>query len=475
MSGRFVLLGVAALLVAGPVIARSNMSQNPILTGGGPGGSTVLGWERAVSAARAGTYTAGAAGTTMSQPTRAVLPSGAVLEGTAKRLFSGAGLAAAARVLGGPGMAVATTVLPLLLDALRDKTTVETGMGGGIYVDPGQGKTAEAYCVEWGEDCLPGADVANRLMTAYAASNAGASPGWSTSYSLVESRMVPVAGGMQYHIKIRAQVFSPEGAYGDPFIQYDTMHPMVIRPACPGVSLPVVYRRTGSPCPSDVRSPATDADVQDLVKKAVENPDTLRDVTEEIATADPAPGPIADTLRRLRELWAAEPETEALTGPSSLTLPGGGVRTSTGADGKVTTKTTSIACNYGGTSAWCTEKTITTTTSADGTTTTETEEGPSETDTRSECEKSPKSIGCAEFGEPEEDVTPRDSENIEFDSVSLGGSGSCPADKTFSVMGNSYAMSYEPICNAATTYVKPFVLLACSLLAAMIFIGGLKS
>lgn len=50
----------------------------------------------------------------------------------------------------------------------------------------------------------------------------------------------------------------------------------------------------------------------------------------------------------------------------------------------------------------------------------------------------------------------------------------CPSDKTFSVMGKTYTVSYSPICSAASDYIRPFVLVMASMLALSIFTNGVK-
>ncbi|MBI5330715.1 MAG: hypothetical protein HZB71_08890 [Betaproteobacteria bacterium] len=57
----------------------------------------------------------------------------------------------------------------------------------------------------------------------------------------------------------------------------------------------------------------------------------------------------------------------------------------------------------------------------------------------------------------------------------LSEASSCPADKSFTVAGQTYSVSYTQICNAATDYVRPLVILLASVMAYMIFVNGMKS
>ena len=88
----------------------------------------------------------------------------------------------------------------------------------------------------------------------------------------------------------------------------------------------------------------------------------------------------------------------------------------------------------------------------------------------------PNRAGCVDIGEAAGNETPqKSSKNIGFDPVAIGGTGACPQDLSFAVLGRSYVISMAPLCDATVSYVKPFVLLAGAIAAALIFIGGLKA
>jgi hypothetical protein len=59
--------------------------------------------------------------------------------------------------------------------------------------------------------------------------------------------------------------------------------------------------------------------------------------------------------------------------------------------------------------------------------------------------------------------------------VSFAASTGCPADLQFSVRGKSYGLSYASMCNTASTYGAPVVLILGAALAAFVFIGGFKA
>lgn len=91
-----------------------------------------------------------------------------------------------------------------------------------------------------------------------------------------------------------------------------------------------------------------------------------------------------------------------------------------------------------------------------------------------ECLKTPDVIGCSKYGTPQGTEVQKRTESVTFDRVALGG-GSCPADRAFEAFGTSYAISWQPICDATVSYVKPTVLLIFGGMAAFIFIAGFKS
>jgi hypothetical protein len=98
-------------------------------------------------------------------------------------------------------------------------------------------------------------------------------------------------------------------------------------------------------------------------------------------------------------------------------------------------------------------------------------------DIKTDCDKKPNSIGCGEYGTA--DTGPALPSSVaavgSVVAASFASNASCPADMPFIVHGQTYAISFTPICNASTDYVRPVVLVLAAALAAFIFIGGLKA
>jgi len=110
----------------------------------------------------------------------------------------------------------------------------------------------------------------------------------------------------------------------------------------------------------------------------------------------------------------------------------------------------------------------TTSTNSSGSTPTE----PQQTD----CEKNPSSIGCSEYGSvTNETLSTSDSGFNSIGSVSLASASGCPSPESFSVAGHQYAVSFQPVCNGADSYIKPVMIVLGAALAAFIFIGGFKA
>lgn len=96
--------------------------------------------------------------------------------------------------------------------------------------------------------------------------------------------------------------------------------------------------------------------------------------------------------------------------------------------------------------------------------------------TKTDCELKPNSIGCSEFGSPtNETLATSDSGFNSIGSVSLASASGCPAPESFSVAGHQYAVSFQPVCNGADSYIKPVMIVLGAALAAFIFIGGFKA
>lgn len=92
-----------------------------------------------------------------------------------------------------------------------------------------------------------------------------------------------------------------------------------------------------------------------------------------------------------------------------------------------------------------------------------------------QCDKYPNSLGCANLDSPlSEDLQTQARGPSLITPVSLGGSGSCPAPLTATVMGHVVEMSFDPLCQYANA-LRPLVLALAWLSAGVLFIGGVRN
>lgn len=113
-----------------------------------------------------------------------------------------------------------------------------------------------------------------------------------------------------------------------------------------------------------------------------------------------------------------------------------------------------------------------------GTTSTTTDEAnpqPQQEEERSMfCELFPNVLACAEFGDPDGDDIPTQTRNVDFEAENLFGGGSCPADTTITVRGNTITIGqWSTWCPYITTYVRPMVLLLAAFIALTIVARGM--
>jgi hypothetical protein len=89
------------------------------------------------------------------------------------------------------------------------------------------------------------------------------------------------------------------------------------------------------------------------------------------------------------------------------------------------------------------------------------------------CKENPDALACWEAGEPEEQDLEKTQAGQSITPVSVGGSGSCPADKNVSYLGAQLSISFQPICTAAG-WINPMVLALAWLAAGYILIGAFR-
>ena len=107
-----------------------------------------------------------------------------------------------------------------------------------------------------------------------------------------------------------------------------------------------------------------------------------------------------------------------------------------------------------------------------GTSTSVTETTPEEKDERTECEKNPKQLSCAELDTPDGEI-PKAKVSVTYSIEDSWGGGSCPAD-VYAKAGNQMVKAYDwqQTCSYVSTYVRPILLLLCAFGALWIVIPG---
>jgi hypothetical protein len=92
------------------------------------------------------------------------------------------------------------------------------------------------------------------------------------------------------------------------------------------------------------------------------------------------------------------------------------------------------------------------------------------------CQDNPDSLACMKSGTPTDQTLPTEQSGINaVTAVSFTAAAGCPADLSFGVNGSTYAFSYAAMCNTASGYGSPVVLVLGAALAAFVFIGGFKA
>ena len=168
-------------------------------------------------------------------------------------------------------------------------------------------------------------------------------------------------------------------------------------------------------------------------------------------------------------------ETEVLTGPATVQ----GEHSSTNTpDGNVITTNTVYNNTYIANSVDITKTTTTTTTVPPGSTI---KTGPADpppvetakTDSKTDCDKYPKSIGCSEYGTipiPDTLPTTNVSLNLNVGGYSLG---ECPAPQSLSMTRGTFSLSNQPLCDMATG-IKPLFIALAYLAAGYVVLGSVR-
>jgi len=210
-------------------------------------------------------------------------------------------------------------------------------------------------------------------------------------------------------------------------------------------------------------------------------PASMDDIAPYLKRTPFRPGMVGDIVSAGGEIPLPSPN---ITGPTSIQGPpvtstSTGTQTINGQPVPTRTETTSQT-TYNFTTnnnqvTNTTNNTTTTTTTTNqstgvviSTTTTDTESKPEEKDDRSECEKYPKQLNCAELDTPKDEI-PKKQIDVSFSPIDLGlGGGSCPAPVQ---IGPDKQFSYQATCDNLTL-IKPMVIAIALFIGGMIIFGG---
>lgn len=98
-----------------------------------------------------------------------------------------------------------------------------------------------------------------------------------------------------------------------------------------------------------------------------------------------------------------------------------------------------------------------------------------ETESPTQCEKFPDSLGCSNLDQPTAEDLNTEDRNIDLITpVTVGGAGQCPQPQTLNLAGFSYELPFTALCTYANA-MRPLILAVSWLTAGMIFIGGVRN
>lgn len=174
---------------------------------------------------------------------------------------------------------------------------------------------------------------------------------------------------------------------------------------------------------------------------------------------------------------------QEITGPSEVVGTPSTV-TSQGADGstKVETTTPAASITYGPSTVTINNNatTVTNVTNAAGVTTTTTtstaQPAPAPAEASDLCKLHPGSSACAALGDPGTANPPGKTDvPVGWSEVAMPTAGGCPAPLQATIPGGrTVTLSYDAVCDAASSYVRPVLLLLAAVACVFIFVGGTK-
>lgn len=203
---------------------------------------------------------------------------------------------------------------------------------------------------------------------------------------------------------------------------------------------------SGVPYPST--NPITFADVSNWVSSNPSMTPTVGDLTSPISVSSPSTDPSGGT------------SPGGSTGTSGGTNPSGGSSSSGGTGSSGGTNPASGTQPSGGTSQ----------SGGSGS-------GPTNDATENLCQQDPGIVACQGLGAPPDaPALPSSSATVSLSPVPVGGPSNpvCPLPASVNVLGYTLTFSYQPQCDFMVR-VKPFLLAMCGVVAAGIFVAGLKS
>lgn len=245
---------------------------------------------------------------------------------------------------------------------------------------------------------------------------------------------------------------------------------MTTQKQCPAVTdmsgtIPGGLAGIDGKCPTGRYTAASQAEIRAML-------DSLPAV--QTAAQTQAQNLVQDALNR--QTVDITPQSQSLTGPSSQSLTPT-TETTTNPDGTTATKTVTPTYSYTYTGGDTITYQITNTTvnNNNGQTTTTTTTTNSNGTAVDICKANPTASACAELGTADVTRPSPEQKPLSITQQSMPSNAGCPAPLSFAVMGHEYAVSWQPVCDASVTWVRPVILVVAFALAAWVFVGGLQA
>lgn len=242
-------------------------------------------------------------------------------------------------------------------------------------------------------------------------------------------------------------------AAGSVDVSYVQTFNRVFESACANTQTSVVVLYPlGGKCPTSEVKPISTDQALSRLNSAPVTADVLRKSLDETLDAG---GSVADT------------GLHSVTGPASV--PGGtSTKQSTRPDGTTAISVTNTTYNYTYNNNHITVSKVDKTTNPDGSS----EQTTSEPE-KSDCEKNPNSVGCADLTNNETGKPTWETKNVVYQADSLGMPAACPAPWTGVVHGWNLSMSWQPACDVAPG-IRAGVLALAALSALLLIITTVR-